>query len=348
MTFRIGAFLLAAALALGVYYLPAGAQTDTTISVEPAQVSVQRENNFQIEITVSKGVNVNAFDVRITYDQQRLSLQSWAHGDYLSAINCLNAIKSPGLLELGCTQIQQEPVSGDGVLLALDFTTLALGQAAINIDSAVFADSAGNKSQPDRVGGMVSIESLPTYTPTATLTQTPTPTQTRTWTVTPTSTQTAAPDQPTDTAADPTATVTATPAGTDPSSQEVEPTQFDITSTNTPISQVIAPSTPTPTPEFGFQTATVVLTSDAGGVALGTVQVGQLPEREDLDSTDLSETNQNAVSEIEGSEPLSLRKLSLTWNGILLGVLTFSILAIVVMTIILIRRKKQKEEDLLL
>jgi hypothetical protein len=44
---------------------------------------------------VRNGVNVNAFEVTLTYDQAVLGLDSWSPGDYLSNLNCLQGNHCP-------------------------------------------------------------------------------------------------------------------------------------------------------------------------------------------------------------------------------------------------------------
>ena len=165
----------------------ASAQDVTVLAVNPAQVNLPLGNQFVLELTVDDGENINGFDLRLTYDQGQLSLLSWAHGGYLKSLSCVNEIKTPGLLELECSQVGQSAVSGDGTLLKLTFDTLALGTSDIALVEAVFVDDEGLQSQPERANGVVDVQNLPTWTPTFTVTSTLAPTQTLT--VTPTSSQ---------------------------------------------------------------------------------------------------------------------------------------------------------------
>ena len=181
---------------------PAAAQAETVLSFRPASSSVllgdqvaagfaeadeqpvahdeARRDQVVLELAVIDGSNVNAFDVKLAYDQTTIVLNQWTHGGYLSSLSCLHQVNQPGLLELACTQIAQPPVSGDGILLRLVFDSLAVGSASLEIIGAIFADPQGVKTYPNRVGSVVEVRALPTLTSTLTITPTVTTTSTAT------------------------------------------------------------------------------------------------------------------------------------------------------------------------
>ena len=161
---------------------PAMAAEGVVLAIDPAQVTIPLGNQVDLQLQVRNGVNVNAFDLTLTYDQDRLALASWAHGDYLSNLNCVRQLNQPGRLELACTQVARPAVSGDGVLLDLVFNTLMGGLSEVHIQHAILANPQGATVQPERQHGSVTVAALPTYTPTrtatATRTHTPIPTHT--------------------------------------------------------------------------------------------------------------------------------------------------------------------------
>jgi hypothetical protein len=159
---------------------PAAARTETVLSVRPALTSVLLGDQIVLELAVTDGSNVNAFDVKLAYDQTTILLNQWTHGGYLSSLSCLHQVNQPGLLELACTQIAQPPVSGDGILLRLVFDSLAVGSAPLEISGAIFADPQGVKTYSGCVGSVVEVRALPTLTPTLTVTPTVTATSTAT------------------------------------------------------------------------------------------------------------------------------------------------------------------------
>lgn len=288
-----------------------------------------------VELTVSDGVAVNAFDIKLTYEKDRLALQSWAHGGYLSALSCVNEIKSPGLLELDCTQLGQDPVSGDGVLLELIFETKALGTSPITLEEAVFADSQGLQTQPQRVNGVVNIQNLPAWTPTYTLTPTPTLTQTATITFTPTQ----PPPSPTPRRITGTPTLASSPtAAPDLNTPTVEgpPTK----TLATPISGVAGPaSRHSPTSSDVSAVETALATSTQQEQEAHTPTPSDSAQGEVIDAAHTPEGGQK-ISPVVRNQAM--------WNTILLVLLIASLGALGIMIVLIIRRRQQKDEDLLL
>ena len=321
--FWLKIFLLILASALRT--IPAAAQAVTILAVAPAQVSLPLGNQFVLELTVSDGEDINGFDLRLTYNQGQLSLLSWAHGGYLKSLSCVNEIKSPGLLELECSQIGQSAVSGDGTLLELTFDTLALGSSDMALVEAVFVDDQGLQSQPDRANGVVNVQDLPTWTPTFTVTSTIAPTQTL--------------------------TVTPTPS-------QVPPTATAIAATNTPTpsltpSLTSQPGQGTPVPD-GTQTPegtpTQTLTTPISGVAgpsQRTLTLTATLMTATAKPTDTAEPQGTATLDEEGEADAQSPRMGL-WARLLLGFGVLLLVALVVLILLRIRRRKQQNEDLLL
>jgi len=238
--------LVAAALLVGLVLLWAGsarASTGASVAIWPDYSSVVVGTPVTLQLVVRDGVNVNGYDITLTYDAGRLALDSWSHGGYLSNLWVAHRSESPGTFRLAATQLAAAPVSGDGVLLNFVFNTLAVGESDVTIAQAIFADLQGAESYPARLDGVVAAaaepSANPTMTSTATVTQTPTPTQTLTMTSTPTPTQT------------PTETPTETPTVT-----------MTLTSTSTPTITLTATHTATPTHTV-TRTPTATATSTA-------------------------------------------------------------------------------------
>ena len=321
---RIKVLSLLLFISLAGMITPAAAQAVTSLAVDPGQVSLPLGNQFVLALTVDDGEDVNGFDLRLTYDQGLLSLLSWAHGGYLQSLSCVNEIKTPGLLELECSQVGQSAVSGDGTLLELTFDTLALGTSDITLVEAVFVDDQGLQSQPERVNGTVNVQNLPTWTPTFTVTSTIAPTQ----------------------------TVMVTPT-----SSQVPPTATDIAATSTPTlsptaSPTSQPNQGTPVPD-GTQTPegtpTQTLTTPISGVAgpsQRTLTLTATLVTATLKPTDTAEPQGTAAPDGEG--PADAAPHLGVWGRLLLGLGFLLLAALVVLILLRRRRRKQENEDLLL
>jgi len=325
--------VLCALLGLAAGWVPqwVGAQSTTILAVKPAVVVVPFGNQVLLNLEVTGGVNVNAFDIMVNYDTQYLSLISWSHGDYLKNVTCLHEVNQPGVLELACTQIAQQAVSGDGILMELVFDSLEVGIGDVTLTEAEFADDLGYKTLPERQNGEVTISGGPTFTPTRTATRTRTPTPTATWTRTSTNflTATLAPTTP----ANVTATQTLAGVVTQGTTVEVNPT-----GTTDTVEQGEESSLLTETSSGQFIQVTPKPSAEMVGVVPTEVRGTTIPEA-DAVALDVK------ISVEDVSEESSQRSL---WNWVLWVVLVSAVAALVVMIINCIKRRKNEEEDLLL
>lgn len=186
------ALILLVSLLLAALPLPVLAQGGTVLAVDPAQASVEVNEQREIHLFVTGADNLNAFDVQVEYDSDLLSLAKWEFGDLLSNLAVVKRDDLPGSFRLVATQLATPGVSGEGVLLKLTFSGKQTGSSAITITKAEFARSEGGLSLPElEHGSMTIIPAQPTATPTRTPTATLAPTATATATFAPSATATA-------------------------------------------------------------------------------------------------------------------------------------------------------------
>ena len=283
------------------------AQSNTTLSVSPAQTTVPIASQAQIGLFVTNGVNINAFDITIEYDPEYLRLDGWVNGDYLSNLAVVKKVDEPGSFQLVCTQLATQPVSGNGTLITLFFYAKILGTTQIAITDAEFADALGNLSIPAVVGGSVSIEYASTYTPTATGTNTPIYTPSNTFT--------------------PTLPRTATSAGTPAGSTTPAATATSLTKTATRFPTEDATATPWPT------------LTNTPSPTLTPTETPLLPEEITATAIKrLSATPIFVIGIVEGSSPGPVEDIPSTeqdtlgdlWLWVLLGAILVALIVIVV------------------
>lgn len=172
---RIFLSMLVAALCSAFFPAqPTRAQSQMLLAVEPGEMEVPLGNSVVLALNITLGLNVNAFDLTVEYDPEVLSFEKWENGDYLKNLATVKEVDDPGTFRLAATQLAQPDVSGDGALIVLTFNSEGAGESAINLVDVAFADSQGNKAEPETVDGMVAVTLSPTYTPTPTPTHTPT------------------------------------------------------------------------------------------------------------------------------------------------------------------------------
>jgi hypothetical protein len=315
-----------------VWLSPAHAQTGFQLAVSPLLTEVPIGTDFTLELNVEEGLDLNAFDVTLVYDPEVLRLVDWAYGDYFANLASMSVINQPGELRVAATQVASAPVSGDGLLLSLSFDAKAEGFSPVDITRAEFADSDGNKLEPDVVHGQVLVTLAPTYTPTGT--STPTATATPTRTLTPTRTSTLAQ----------TVTATGTKTGT-PTSTLAQTETAEVFTTQTPTSAF----TETPSGQTGTATGTA-LAGTADSRLTPTITRSPWPVLE-ASVTNIPQTSVIPMNDNEEPIPTpdqqdhDSRNLL---NGLLWGVLLAGLITFMVLVVLILRRRKQKEEDLLL
>jgi hypothetical protein len=332
----IGSLFLMAVL-LGAS--PVTAQSETLLFIDPPMSQVPLGNTITLKVVVTGGNDVNAFDVTVLYDSDRLNLASWEKGDFLSNLAVVKEEDEPGRLWIAATQLATPPVSGDGVLLLLHFETKSTGLAKIDLPKVFLADPAGKMNTPDWEHGEVTVTNDPTYTPTTTMTGTATPTKPPTSSSTPTVTPT--PKQYEDPKDDPTATPTAAATNVNPTLQNTAvPTRTAEEEKKTPLhtrETDAYPETDTATPDT-LNGDPVVPTTTKKASGLEPVLVddkGGNPPNDRSGSSASLNFFSNKI-QVDGV------------NLLLWSILIAGLVAVVIMIFILIQQSKNQEEDLLL
>ncbi len=317
--FRRWIIALCAGLVLVGWALPVSAQTGTLISVQPPENRVPVGSSLLIDLVVVNGVDVNAFDITITYNADILSLQDWEYGDYLANHWTITQQNHPGFLRVAAAQLATPPVSGDGTLLTLNLAAEMPGTTPVSITRAEFAGGTGSKIDPERLDGLVIVTLGATFTPTMTKTRTPTATLTPLPTLTPT----------------PTFTKTLLPTSS--------PTRARTATALLPFTQAV---TNTSLPPMGNP-----YTSTAGpvGWAAASTPGSEILTRE---TADPAENALPAPGETRGPDPVPLEEGAGWMEQVLWGALIAATLAILSMFFVVLRRKTRRKhpekEDLLL
>ncbi len=143
---------------LAVDARPISAQgTTLAFSPNPASIYLNTTNSVVVDLLINNGVNLNAFDIRLTYNVAFARLTSWVSGGFLDISGgCLINMNNPGDFWLVCTQLNKPEVSGSGVLLRLTFTGTGFGSTPINFNNAVLSDRLGHETTPSTTNGLIN------------------------------------------------------------------------------------------------------------------------------------------------------------------------------------------------
>ena len=120
------------------------AQTGPTLSVQPvvSDLVLNGDNSTVVDLYLTDAVDINAFDIVVTYDATIATVSSYAFGGFLTNLWCPSQENSPGRFRLSCTQTSgTPPVNGDGSLFNLTFSGLLAGVSALSIEKEQLVDS---------------------------------------------------------------------------------------------------------------------------------------------------------------------------------------------------------------
>jgi preprotein translocase subunit SecG len=170
--------------------LPVHAQSATVVKIQPDSTDVGLGQTVEISVFITGGVDVNAFDIGITYDPAIVSLESYQTGDYLSNLAKFFEETTTGHKRLAYAQLATPGVNGDGTLITFTFKGLAEGNSDISFDFAQLSNYSSEPISFSSQNGTIHVFNPATLTFTPTPTASATSTQTATITLTPTETST--------------------------------------------------------------------------------------------------------------------------------------------------------------
>jgi hypothetical protein len=170
--------LLLAVVLTSALFGGASAQAGFALSINLPRTETAVGGQAAVSVVVSDAVNLNAFDIELTYDPQVLTLTNWGFGSFLTQLAQVVLENEPGRFHLVATQLAQPGKTGSGALIELRFTGLKPGESALTLTKGELAEPQGALSYPSLNGGVVRVEASATAAPTATRTPNPTPTAT--------------------------------------------------------------------------------------------------------------------------------------------------------------------------
>ncbi|HOU45344.1 MAG TPA: cohesin domain-containing protein [Anaerolineaceae bacterium] len=164
------AILLVLSLLLPAPSSPVQAQASAVVAVTPPMLDIIRGSTATYSMWLTGGVDVNAYEVVISYNPALVSSVTYTEGTFLSNLTPVyscnnNPTLCPGVFHLAEIQITTPGVTGDGNLVDITFTGSANGITPITLTEAVLADPVGETSYPSEVSGVLWIHDDPALTP---------------------------------------------------------------------------------------------------------------------------------------------------------------------------------------
>jgi len=132
-------------------------ETLPVISVSPSTVEVPEANvNFLVDLIVTNAVDIQAWNMTVTWDPEILQLNSVTEGDFLSSVGSTdfraidsyllqnsNSVDSGLLQDFSNALFFAPGASGDGVLATLNFTSLRPGNCVLMLEDTLLNGFTG-------------------------------------------------------------------------------------------------------------------------------------------------------------------------------------------------------------
>lgn len=304
---------------MGLAPWPVFAQSNTSVSIDPAESTIQVGSTVCVSVLVLNGSSLNAFDLTLVYNPAILRLESWSFGNYLTNLMLIRKQDDPGSLTLAATQLARPGVTGDGSLLNLVFRAIIPGNSSVVIQNASLATGDGQLLYTELIPGMITTVAGITSTPTSTVVKAPTAMPTATVYVRPYATSTIV-------------IPTTTPEPQEPKNTEghnnsTPGTKLTATLTEHPDSGITLPLSDSGIGNFVTNTS----------VASGTTYAS--PPTTEIDTTSIEETNAGSITEEAFFENQVDGRIL---NTLLWGFAIFLFVIFIVLIFRILRRRKQK------
>ena len=139
----------------------AAAQTGTTVylSPNPANIYLNESKSQVVEVWVADAVNLNYFEVILTYDSTLVSLDSWEFGNFfeMEIAGCVTYTNTPGYFRLGCTQFAKPGKSGIGVMFTMNMSGKLAGTTPLTFEKVELVDKDDALITPPFTNGTLNV-----------------------------------------------------------------------------------------------------------------------------------------------------------------------------------------------
>lgn len=160
--------MLLLALSLAVPRTDLRAQSRTVLTLSPRDPGLILGGFSTVDLFVHNAEQVNAFDIELVYDPNVLTLNSWAHGDFLGdpdQIHNISLENNPGSFRLAAVKLGFSWISGDGKLLTFTFQGTGSGVSDLTLADSTLANVDSTAVVPECEPGQIYVYSDPSTLP---------------------------------------------------------------------------------------------------------------------------------------------------------------------------------------
>lgn len=153
----------------------AAPQTAAVVRIDPASISVNANDAFNILVKVDNATNLSAFEMHLSFDANQLEVTRLINGGFLAAdIVAQNTFSNTaGTIDYAISQNVRPASQGSGTLLTIVFRAKSAGTSSIVSrsvttapDGLLLSDSNGRVLPDTWASGSVKVNSTSTPTPT--------------------------------------------------------------------------------------------------------------------------------------------------------------------------------------
>jgi len=126
-------------------------------SPDPSYIYINGSNRVTVQVMIREAVDINTFDVKVNFDPSKVTLESYAYGDFLKEIICVIEIEEVDSLWLSCTQMAQPGQSGTGSLFQMVFQGVAEGTTPLTLTRAFLGNKNDEYVYPGTTDGTLNV-----------------------------------------------------------------------------------------------------------------------------------------------------------------------------------------------
>ena len=155
----------------------------TAVYIYPLTQTVMAGSSFEVDVVVADVTNLGAFEFTLAFNPALVEFASIKSGPFLGSsgrmVSCMPPLLAEGSVSFTCVTLGAQPdgPSGSGVLAVAQFSAVGGGTTILDLRDVILLEPDTTPIPVDQViDGSVTVEIVPTPTPTPVLTSTPTPT----------------------------------------------------------------------------------------------------------------------------------------------------------------------------
>jgi len=151
--------LIICLLAQGSANQPAAAQTTASASIIPAigYLNLMANNSITLQVFLADVVNLQAFDVTITYDSSIVTLTSWQIGAIMEPFFQTYLRDDPGFFRFAGTKMGPPSFSGSGILFSVTFQGVAPGTSPVMLADVQLSTPGGVRIPVQKQNGQLEV-----------------------------------------------------------------------------------------------------------------------------------------------------------------------------------------------